>query len=175
MAGPGRRVRAAAWGFLATGGLMTLVGVLGLVTGQPLLFPSLGPTAFLQAESPPLRTARPYNVLVGHAVGIVAGYVAVLATGAVDTPAVFAAHALSPERVVAGALAIAATFFGTIVLHAQHPPAAATTLLIALGGFRAELGDALAIVTGVLIIAVAGEVVRRFRPIPETRSPGPSA
>ena len=54
--GPVRRhswyERDQAWGVLMAGGLMLLAGAVGVLAGQPWLFPSLGPTAFLQAETP---------------------------------------------------------------------------------------------------------------------------
>ncbi|MBA2555762.1 MAG: HPP family protein [Chloroflexi bacterium] len=156
-------MRQALSGAITTGSLMLLAGALGVGLGQPLLFPSLGPTAFLLAENPPPPSARPYNVLAGHGVGIIAGFAGVLATGAGNAPALFAAHLLTPERVLAGALAITLTYLGTTVLRAQHPPAAATTLLIALGGFRPDLSHAATIMTGVVVVTVVGEGLRRAR------------
>jgi hypothetical protein len=44
-----------------------------------------------------------------------------------------------------------------ILLHASHPPAAATTLLVALGGFKPTVHDALIVIIGVLIVATIGE------------------
>ena len=44
-----------------SGGLLVLVpGLLGLLTGNVWLFPSLGPTAYLQAANPQHESARPY-------------------------------------------------------------------------------------------------------------------
>ncbi|MGI8748327.1 MAG: hypothetical protein ACR2J4_08280 [Deinococcus sp.] len=46
------------WAPLSAGALMLVVGLIGLAAHQPLLFPSLGPTAFLQVETPgsPVRS-----------------------------------------------------------------------------------------------------------------------
>jgi len=142
---------------------MLLVGLIGLATAQPLLFPSLGPTAFLQTEAPDQPASRFYNVIIGHAVGLAAGYAAVLLFRADAAPALFAAHQLVAVRVWASVLAIVLTMFGSALLKASHPPAAATTLLIALGGFRPTVHDVFTIVVGVLIVAVAGEGLRRLR------------
>ncbi len=142
---------------------MLLVGLIGLATAQPLLFPSLGPTAFLQTEAPDQPASRFYNVIIGHAVGLAAGYAAVLLFRADAAPALFAAHQLVAVRVWASVLAIVLTMFGSALLKASHPPAAATTLLIALGGFRPTMHDVFTIVVGVLIVAVAGEGLRRLR------------
>src|SRR3954466_14390358 len=41
------------------GGLLTLIpGLIGLAAGNPWLFPSLGPTAFLQAANPQQPSSR---------------------------------------------------------------------------------------------------------------------
>jgi hypothetical protein len=141
---------------------MLLAGALGIVFNQVWLFPSLGPTAFLQTESPEQKTAQFYNTVAGHAVGLLAGLGAVLLLASGDPP-VFVSHSLTWGRVLASVVAVALTSLGGLLLKAQHPPAAATTLLIALGGFRPTLHDVLAIVVGVLIVAVVGELFRRLR------------
>lgn len=48
-------------------------GVLGMWAHQPWLFPSLGPTIFLQTVTPNESAARPWNTVRGHGVGIAAG------------------------------------------------------------------------------------------------------
>lgn len=170
-----RRLPHAVWAPLAAGALMLLAGGLGLIVGQPWLFPSLGPTAFLQVETPDQPASRFYNTVVGHAVGIVAGFLAVLALRAGQAPPLFATHQLVPVRVWASVLAIVLSMLGIALLRATHPPAAATTLLISLGGFRPTAHDALTIAAGVLIVAVAGEALRRFRLEPAPRSAVPTS
>ena len=44
-----------------------------------------------------------------------------------------------------------------------HPPAAATTLLVALGGFKTTTHDALTAIFGVVFVATVGEMLRRDR------------
>lgn len=153
----------AVWAPLS-GGILTLIpGLLGLATGNVWLFPSLGPTAFLQAATPQHESARPYNVLVGHVTGAVAAIVAVLLLHAGAEPTVFSEHKLFLGRVLASALAVALTLLLHVLLRANHPPAAATTLLIALGGFKITAKDMTALLIGILIITLAGELMRRAR------------
>ena len=45
-----------------------------MISGSPLVFPSLGPTAFLLFHDPTLPAASPRNTLCGHAIGILCGY-----------------------------------------------------------------------------------------------------
>ncbi|HEU4697813.1 MAG TPA: HPP family protein [Gemmatimonadales bacterium] len=137
-------------------------GLAALATGQLLLFPSLAPTAVLQAHAPAHPSARYYNIIVSHVVGMAAAFFAVWLFGVADAPSVFAAHAVSAGRVGAAVLAVALGTYLEMRLHAHHAPAAATTMLVALGSFPATLHSALMIVVGVLVVAAAGEAGRRL-------------
>lgn len=151
------------WAPLTAGGLMLMVGTIGLLAHQPWLFPSLGPTAFLQVETPEQPTARFYNTVVGHFLGLGAGYLSVALLGAQTAPAVLLTHQLTSIRVGAAVLAVTLNMLGGLLLKASHPPAAATTLLVALGGFEMNVHGALTVVAGVIIVATAGEALRRIR------------
>ncbi|MBX6314041.1 MAG: HPP family protein [Isosphaeraceae bacterium] len=151
------------WAPLAVGSLLLAVGLIGLAAGQPWLFPSLGPSAFLQAEKPGEKSARLYNTVVGHLVGLAAGVAAVLLLGASDAPGVLASKELVPVRVWSATLSAVLTMLGLGLLKASHPPAAATMLLVALGGFSPTWRSAGTIVAGVLILAILGEGVRYLR------------
>jgi HPP family len=147
---------------LIVGGLALLAGILlGKGAGLAWLFPSLGPTAYLQAESPAHPSARFYNTVVGHAVGLAAGFVGVFVTFSYFDPVVLVSHELTWGRVLAAAIALALTVMVCLLLKASHPPAGATTLLVALGAFKIE--DILTVAAGVLIIGAAGELFRRMR------------
>ncbi len=88
---------------------------------------------------------------------------AVLLLGASDAPGVLATKELVPVRVWAATLSAALTMAGLTLLKASHPPAAATMLLVALGGFPPTWRSAGTIVAGVLILATLGEAVRYLR------------
>lgn len=148
---------------VTAGGLLLLVGGLGLVTHQPWLFPSLGPTAYMQATHPNDRVSSFYNVVVGHVVGLFAGYASVLAFAAAKAPVVLGSGQITPARVGAAVLALALTVLFGKLLDAVHPPAASTTLLVALGGLSFTLRDALTVVAAVLILAVAGSALHGLR------------
>ncbi len=151
------------WGPLAAAGLLIVIGAFGVITSNPLLFPSLGPTAFLQTEDPDMRMARFYNTFVGHMIGLFSGLAAVFLLHANTAPSAMTSGQLSPLRVFASALAIALTIGIGVLLRASHPPASATTLLVALGGFKPDAQTMLIVVIGILMISVLGEGLRRAR------------
>jgi CBS-domain-containing membrane protein len=63
----------------------------------------------------------------------------------------------------AAVLAGVLNMVGILFLKASHPPSAATTLLVALGGFKTTWHNAFTITIGVLILAIFGEVLRFLR------------
>lgn len=153
-------------------GLVLLApGLVALATGEPLLFPSLAPTAVLQAHAPAHPWARYYNIIVSHLVGMAAAFFAVALFGLAQAPSVFAVGSVSPARVGAAVLAVALGTFLEMRLAAHHAPAAATTMLVALGSFPATLHSAAIIAAGVLVVAAAGEAGRRLHL--ELRPPTP--
>jgi HPP family protein len=165
------------WVPLVSAGLVLLVGLLGLAMGRPWLGPSLGPTIILVTMSPAHPTARGWNIVAGHFIGLAAGLAAVAVLGAQAAPNPIETGQLEPVRVAAATLAILLTSLGGIITRSSHPPAAATTLLVALGAISRP-DQVLATIVGVLIVAVAGEAIRRYRldrPTPAERMAPPAS
>lgn len=141
-------------------GLILVVGALAYFAGEPWLFPSLGPTAYLIAAYPDVPTSRPYNCLVGHLVGMGSGFAAVAVFDAWGSPLV-PLNDVSLPRLGAATLAIGLTVLLNHLLRSGHPPAAATTLLVALGTFHTAWGACL-IAIGVILLVLLGQGVRRL-------------
>ena len=115
-------------GFITIG----VLALLALVTGNPFVFPSLGPTAYLLFFSPLSRTSSPRNTIVGHAIGLICGYLSYAVTGAGALP--FGEHpGIFWPRIIAAALSLSVTGACMILLDISHPPAGATTLIVSLG------------------------------------------
>lgn len=147
------------WPALVAGALMLLVGILGYLLGQPWLFPSLGPTAWFLAERPDQPGSRPYSVIVGHFIGLLAGFVSVALFHGASAPPVLSSHELTLLRILSTAFALFLTVLVTAWLRASHPPAGATTMLVALGTFS-TLSDALIVMSGVVMLALCGMGLR---------------
>lgn len=150
------------WATLGEGGLVLALAAIGWAAKQPLIFASLGPTAYELVEQPQLRSARSYNIVVGHLIGLGAGFFAVYVLNAWTAPNVLSAGIVSPQRLWATTIAAILTTFLTLILRAGQPAALATTLLVSLGAMQTRRA-AIAIVVGVLIITTLGEPIRRFR------------
>jgi len=106
-------------------------------------------------------SARPYNVVVGHLIGVLCGFAALAVTHAWSAPAV-STSSISILRVWAAAIAALLTVFGTLLARAQQPAALSTTLLIATGSMQ-HLKDGPIIMLAILLMTAIGEPLRRWR------------
>jgi len=159
-----KRTRAVAFDFVGAAASVAVIGLLAWWSKQPLLFPSVGPTLMLVLDSRSLPSARPLNILVGHYVGLLAGLVAIAATGLLGAPPVTQAGTTGP-RVLAAALALALTASALRLLGTSHPPAGATTLIVALGVLDSP-PELIAMCVSVLLLTGLSMVLRlpRLRP-----------
>ena len=83
------------WAPVSAGLLSAVIGATGIWASLPWLFPSLGPTIFLQVHKPDQESSQPYNVGLGHALGILAAIISGAVTGAGGTPSVLASNGLT--------------------------------------------------------------------------------
>jgi len=132
-----------------------IISVAAICAGQPLIFPSLGPTAFLFFAQPTLPTSSPRNAILSHGSGILIGWASYWSFGMLfgfGTPAAqVAAAALSLGLI--SALMVAAKF--------PHPPAASTTLIISLG-LMVQWQELVAIMVGVVMLTAKCYLINRL-------------
>lgn len=139
-------------------------GLAAYFTNQPLLFPSLGPTAFLFFESPMSPQSSPRNTIIGHLVAVLAGAASLAVFGILDHPSVLV-EGVTPERVGAGALSLALTGAVLLLLKSSHPPTGATTLIVSLGLLKTP-HEMAALMGGVVLLTVAGWILNRAAGVP---------
>ena len=140
------------WSAVVSATALAVAGLVGLLLKQPWLFPSLGPTLMVLAETPRQPSAHPRSVLVGHLAGVGAGYLSLVVTGLADAPSVIQ-EGLTGPRVVAAALSVALTAFVLQALSSPHPPAGATTLIVSLS-LLSKLSELFVIILAVLLCTV---------------------
>lgn len=153
-------------GFALVNGAVSigLVSVAAVAFGEPLVFPSLGPTAFLLSYSPTDATTTPRNIIVGHFLGVVSGYVALITFGLTGDPSAFAAG-FTLARAGAAALSLGLTGALMTWMDASHAPAGATTLIVSLGILTAP-HQLVALMTAVVFLAYQGVAVNRLAGLP---------
>jgi CBS domain-containing membrane protein len=150
----------AVYGFFGCLAAVALSGLAAHVLRQPLLFPSLGPSAVLFFEKPTAPESTPFNALVGHIVGIAAGVATLALFGLLHAPSVLEAGVTTP-RVGAAALSVALVALVLPLLKANHPPAGATTLLVSLGLLN-EPRQLATIIAGVVLLTAVAWVINRL-------------
>ena len=150
---------------------MALSGLAAWGFDEPLLFPSLGATAFLIFETPMAEVGTPRNTVIGHAVGILAAALSLAVFGLLDEQSAFE-EGVTLARVGAVALSVAITGGVLRLLRAAHPPAGATTIIVS-SGLLADGDQMLAVAIGVLIVTAAGWALNRAMGVPAPRWAAP--
>ena len=161
--------------FAFVNGLIAIgsMALVALLTGEPFVFPSLGPTAFLLFYTPLLPASSPRNTLGGHLIGAAAGYLSLVLFGLPDELPALATGVTGP-RVGAAALSLGLTSGAMVLARVPHPPAGATTLIVSLGILR-EPQQLLVLMLAVGLLVVQGLVINRLAGIPyPTWAPRPS-
>lgn len=126
---------------------------------QPLVFPSLGPTAFLLFYAPTGDEASPRNAIIGHGIGASVGYLSLVLFGLTDLgPALIEGVTLS--RVGAAALSLGLTSGLMVWLKVPHPPAAATTLIVSLGVLTSPR-ELMVLMVAVIVLVCQGYIINR--------------
>jgi CBS-domain-containing membrane protein len=148
--------------FAGVNGLIAIaiVSAVAWATGQPFIFPSLGPTAFLLFYTPGTAAASPRNTIIGHAVGAGAGYLALVIFGLTNDPPALATE-VTGGRVGAAAVSLALTSAVMVWLRAPHPPAGATTLIVSLGILR-DIDQLAILMLAVVLLTAQGFVINRL-------------
>jgi len=147
-------------GFITIG----VLAVLTLVSRNPFVFPSLGPTAYLLFFSPLAKTSSPRNTIFGHAIGLICGYAAFVVTGAGALP--FGVHeGIFWPRILAAALSLSVTGAFMVFLDTSHPPAGATTLIVSLG-IISKPRELLIIEVAVFLLVAQALVINRLAGLP---------
>jgi hypothetical protein len=142
--------------------LVLIPGLAAWLFGRPLIFPSLGPSAFGMVLDEKENRAR--HVIGGHLIGVISGLVAYHALAHGLTLA-----ALSPalstgglRLVLSGVVSITLTAGIMLLTRTVHAPACATTLIVSLGVLPG-LTDGILIMVAVIGMVVVHWVITRAR------------
>jgi hypothetical protein len=149
---------------LYAGFLFMVLGAVAWATGEPFIFPSLGPSAFMLAFERRGGRRRRYRVVASHAIGGIAGLAAytALASGvAITEPTA----AFSPDglRLAASAtVSVVATSWGMIATDTVHAPACATTLIVSLGLLSTPVQVGIIVISVVVLVELHVAVLTAY-------------
>ncbi|WP_084383778.1 HPP family protein [Halalkalicoccus paucihalophilus] len=149
---------------LYAGFLFTVLGLVAWASGQPFVFPSLGPSAFILAFDRRGERTRTYRIVGSHLIGGVVGLTAytVFAAG-ISITATHAAFSPDGLRLAgSGVLSIIVTSWGMIATDTNHAPACATTLIVSLGLLSTPLQVAIIVISVVILVEVHAIVLHFF-------------
>lgn len=115
------------------GGLAILtVGVLAWLTNLPLVFPALGPSTFILFSAPLSKAGAPRSVVIGHCVCLLCGYVSWHLISLLSGRPVTLETAGWP-LFTSATVALAFSCLFLQLFKCPHPPACASSLVVALG------------------------------------------
>ena len=95
-----------------------IIATLAVFTRNPFIFPSLGPTAYLLFFTPLARASSPRHALLGHAIGILFGYLALFATGTL-APGAGLQRGIPWPTILAAAFSLSATGAAMVIIPRQ--------------------------------------------------------
>ncbi len=102
--------------------------------------------------------------MLGHAIGLLCGFAAYKVTGMHAFPEGFGGEVYWP-RILASALALSLTGAIMVLLHVNHPPAGATTMIVSLG-ILAKPGYLPIIEIAVVLLAAQAFAINRLAGLP---------
>ena len=136
------------------------VSLLAWVTGLPLVFPALGPTAFILFSKPFSPDAAPRSVILGHFSAIASGIVAWHVFSYIGNQPV-SLDVLGWPALASASAALAATCVLLVRLSCPHAPACASALIVALGGATGWL-NTLAMAIAVVVLSAQALLLYRI-------------
>ncbi len=155
---------------------IALISFAAYLTDAPFVFPALGPTILMVFSHPMSPVSSPRNIILGHLVGWSCGWGALAVFGLLSNESILSTGVNLP-RVLAVGLSLALTSGIMVFLNMQHPPAAATTLVISLG-LMTSLVELVVLMLAVLLVTAQAILMNRragfpypfWNPAPEGKS-----
>lgn len=128
-----RRAKRAARVAIPAAGAVAVVAAVDHVVAFPLLFASIGPTAYQLFYDPGHEQSKVARAGTAHLVAALAGLAGLAAFGLFFAPSALTSGHVTPMRIGAVAVGLALTLAVLELLDAHHAPAGATNLLVTTG------------------------------------------
>lgn len=108
------------------------IGLVAWLTNLPLVFPALGPSAFILFSAPLSPAGSPRSVILGHLTAMACGFAAWLLVSRLSGTTVTIGSGTWPP-ILSAVLALAGCCLVLIRIACPHPPACGSGLVVALG------------------------------------------
>jgi CBS domain-containing membrane protein len=138
---------------------IVIVAFAASLSDAPLIFPALGPTIFFVFSHPMSPRASPRNIVLGHLIGGLCGWVSLAVFGLLSRESILAAGVGAP-RVMAVGFSLALTSAIMVLFYLEHPPAVSTALIFSLG-FMTSLVELAVLMLAVLFVTAQAFVMNR--------------
>lgn len=144
--------------FVFAAGVIALgtITIIAYLTRLPLLFPPLGPSAFILFYTPMSISASPRSVILSHILALTAGlsslwfFTLILSHANLYDPAV-----INWYRVIVIALSMGLICLMMIIVKCVHPPAAASALIAAMG-YLQNVEQIIGFIVAVIFLVLEG-------------------
>ena len=149
-----RRLLVVIFLFVAGATALGIITIAAYLTELPLLFPPLGPSAFILFHTPMSMTASPRNVILSHTMAVVTGLLSLWIVGVICPEAKLSdPTVMNWYRVIVIALSMG--FIGLLMVTAKcvHPPAAASALIAGMG-YLANADQVLGLIGAVILLVM---------------------
>lgn len=137
-----------------------IISLFAWLTDLPLVFPVLGPSAFILFSKPFSADAAPRSVVIGHFVAMATAVASWQLVSAAYGQPVSMENAHWPT-ILSASLALAVTCMLLVRLSCPHAPACASALLIALGAVT-EWVELLALAVAVVVLTLQAVCINRI-------------
>ncbi len=138
-----------------------IITVASIWTRMPLLFPPLAPSAFILFATPLTPAASPRNLVLSHTIAVAVGLLVLHTLNNVwPNAALMNPATLSAARVWAIVITMGLITALMLMLRCQHPPAAASAMIAAMGFL--DPVQALGLVCAALLLALEAVVLVRW-------------
>ena len=134
---------------------LAVISTMALITQFPLLFPPLGPSAFILFRMPMSASAAPRTVLLSHTFGLISGFLALFLGSLLFSTGTPDPDTVNWSSIVILSMAMGMSSLAMIWLECNHPPATATALIVGMGSittFSQTIGFVVAVI---LLISLA--------------------
>lgn len=148
--------------FLAGAVALGTISIVAYLTRLPLLFPQLGPSAFILFHTPMSVTASPRNVLLSHTLAVASGLFALWLVGWIYPQAGLSdPFALNWYRILVIALTMGVSGVIMVGVKCVHPPAAASALIAAMG-FLNSMDQVLGVIGAMMLLVLEAILFNRI-------------